>query len=266
MATLTTYGGEPIPAECCVEIGCDANSSTWNIATETPIAFVYDRRNYAVMLGSPSDLEDFAIGFSLSERVVDSSSEIHSLDVLRSERGVELRIRISDHCVQRLDIRQTRRNLVGPTGCGLCGLDNADVLFERLPSVSPEPVTIPDQALQRAARLLRDVQPLNRSTHSVHAAAWVGFDGDIVLAREDVGRHNALDKLVGAFARSSLDPASGFVLMSSRCSYEIIEKAARMGAPAVASLSAPTSFAIRKATEAKMALYCRSGETFVRIA
>lgn len=215
------------------------------------------------MLATPTDMEDFAVGFSLTERAVDDPEEIHGVDIRQNERGIELHIAIAPERLERLDIRQQRRNLVGRAGCGVCGLENADIFFETLPSVGAEKLLVKPDALMRALGALAGHQSLNQRTRSVHGAAWVSLDGDIVSVREDVGRHNALDKLLGALAREGADIADGFVLISSRCSYEIIEKSARLGVRAVASVSGPTAFAIRKAQEANIALYCRHGETFV---
>ena len=259
-----TVNGHAPPAEQAVAVD-GSTAGRWRVPEETPVAFVFNGRNYAVMLASPMDFADFAVGFSLTERVVDDVSEIASLDVHLSERGAELRFKISPERLERLDLRQQRRNLVGRAGCGVCGLENAEVFFETLPRVAATARQLDSVALTRAADALRAHQPLGEATRTVHAAAWVGPEGDIRLAREDVGRHNALDKLLGALARSGADVADGFVLMSSRCSYEIIEKAARRGVSAVAAISAPTAFAIRKAREANIALYCREGEAFVRV-
>ena len=260
MTVFRTHGEAP-PREREARI----SGGAWRVPEETPVAFVYNRRNYAVMLATPSDIEDFAVGFSLTERVVDAAGEISSVDIHQSARGVELHISISPEKLERLDIRQQRRNLVGRTGCGICGLENADTFFEKLPCVSEVKADIAPDALARALGELRSHQPLNQSTKTVHAAAWALLDGAVQLAREDVGRHNALDKLLGALARARTEMASGFVLMSSRCSYEIIEKSARLGVRAVATVSGPTAFAIAKAKEANIALFCRDGNSFVRV-
>lgn len=241
-------------------------SGVWRVPEETPVAFVYNRRNYAVMLATPADMEDFSVGFSLTERVVDAAEEISSVDIHQSERGIELHISIAPEKLERLDIRQQRRNLVGRAGCGVCGLENADVFFEKLPQAAGAAMDVAQPALVKALSQLRDWQPLNQLTKTVHGAAWASLHGEIVLAREDVGRHNALDKLLGALARAKTNMNEGFVLMSSRCSYEIIEKSARLGVRAVASVSGPTAFAIAKAKEANIALYCRDGNGFVRAA
>lgn len=260
MTRFRLFGEAPAQAQDALITG-----GRWRVAEEAPVAIVYNKRNYAVMLSTPADLEDFAVGFSLTERVVDSIDDISAVDIHLSARGVDLQISIAPEKLERLDIRQQRRNLVGRAGCGLCGLENADTFFETLPQVAKTPVQIDTKAITEALASFAENQPLNDETHSVHAAAWADRDGAILYTREDVGRHNALDKLLGALARADVDRASGFVLMSSRCSYEIVEKAARMGVAAVASISAPTAFAIRKAAEANLSLYARDGEGFVEI-
>lgn len=235
----------------------------WRVPEEVPAALVYNGRNYAVMLTTPADLEDFAVGFSLTERVVDDLSEIISVDIYFIDRGIELRIDIASDRIERLDTVLRRRNLAGRASCGLCGLENAETFFEVLPRVSDTLLLIDQHTLLRALRALPRFQALNEETRTVHAAAWVGSSGNIALAREDVGRHNALDKLMGALSRRGVEIESGFLLMSSRCSYEIVEKAARCGVRAIASISAPTAFALRKAREANIALYARDRERFV---
>ena len=261
MTIFNRFGdGPPLERETSVTGG------TWRVPEETPVAFVYNKRNYAVMLASPADMEDFAVGFSLTERVVDTADEIASVDIHMSERGIELHLAIAPEKLERFDIRQQRRNLVGRAGCGVCGLENAETFFERLPQVTDTTFEIAPDALVRALGDLRAHQPLNEKTRTVHGAAWASLDGEVLEVREDVGRHNALDKLLGALAQKGTDMTAGFVLMSSRCSYEIIEKSARLGVRAVASVSGPTSFAIAKAKEANILLYCRDGKSFVRAA
>ena len=235
-----------------------AGGREWLVPEEVPIAFVFNRRNYAVMMGTPNDLADFALGFALTEEVIQSANEIKSLDVYMSDKGVDLRFKIKTEALERLDVTQRRRNMVGSASCGLCGLENAETLFKVLPIVAETQAELDQQAMMAAMKALRDRQPLNAQTHSVHAAAWVTHDGVIEMVREDVGRHNALDKLLGAMAGEGVDVKSGFVLMSSRCSYEIVEKAARRGVQAILSVSGPTAFAMRKAKEANMSLYARA--------
>ncbi len=238
----------------------------WRVPEETPIAFVYNRRNYAVMLATPQDLIDFAIGFSLTERIVGSVSDILGLDILHSERGADMRLLISDLCLERFDLRQRRRNLPGKAGCGICGLENADEFFEILPKVAEEKISLNPNAVAKVFEAFNVYQPINQRTRSVHGAAWVNFDGSLLLVREDVGRHNALDKLLGALALENADMKAGFVLVSSRCSYELVEKAARCGVTALVSISGPTHFALCKAAEANMAIYARGPSGVVEFA
>lgn len=247
------------------DIGVGQVGTTWRVPEETPVAFIYNGRNYAVMLASPGNFDDFAIGFSLTERIVSHLSEIEAIDIHQGDRGVDLRIKIAEAALDRLEARQQRRNLAGRAGCGVCGIENAEVFFESLPRVAEAPASVDINALVKAAGALEYAQPLNSRTRTVHAAGWAAPDGDILFVREDVGRHNALDKLLGALSRNAFPIDDGFVVMSSRCSYEIIEKAARMGVRAVLSLSGPTAFAIRKAVEANLGLYIRSGDGVVRV-
>ncbi len=242
-----------------------ADGAMWAVPEETPVAFVYNRRNYAVMMATPDDLTDFAIGLSLTEQVIGSVSEITALRIHHSVRGVDLLLSISEDRLERLDVVQRRRTMPGSAGCGICGLENADVLFAPLPRVAEQTADIPDAALLAAMTSLGDAQTLNARTRSVHAAAWADLDGRIQLVREDVGRHNALDKLLGALALSDQHMTQGFVLMSSRCSYELVQKAAHRGVTAMAFLSAPTLFALRRAQEANMALYVRTRAGVARI-
>lgn len=265
MFTVNVIGDAP-PVDRQVSVRAnDESGHAWAIPEETPVAFVYNRRNYAVMLATPQDIADYALGFSLSERIVNKAEEIISLDVHYTDRGVDLRVILTNERLERFDLRQRRRNLPGNAGCGICGLENADELFSPLPKVSTEKVRIDPAVIAKGFSAISARQPINQRTRSVHAAAWVQTDGEISLVREDVGRHNALDKLIGALTLAGTDPKSGFVLMSSRCSYELIEKAARFGAPALASISGPTNFALRKASEANMALYARGSSGVVEL-
>lgn len=261
--TIVRSFGAPPPVDR--EIGLAGDGASWRVPEETPVAFIYNGRNYAVMLATPADLADFAIGFSLAERIASSPGEIEAIEIHQSDNGVDLRLTISAPALARLDLRQGRRNLVGRAGCGVCGVENSEIFFEELPIVAGGALRLADDALLRAAHTLAEHQPMNARTRTVHAAAFATGSGDIVLAREDVGRHNALDKLIGARARQGAAMGEGFVVMSSRCSYEIVEKAARAGVRAVLSLSAPTAFAIRKAHEADIALYVLAGEKVAAI-
>lgn len=246
------------PTDVLKETTLIGERNTWFIPEEVPVAFVYNRRNYAVMMATPDDIIDFVVGFSLTERVVSDLSDIISLDIKYTAQGVDCRLKISAEKIEKLELTQRRRNFVGSASCGLCGLENADTLFEVLPKVSQVPVEINSDTMVHAMQAMKTHQKINAKTRSVHAAAWVSFDGEILCVREDVGRHNALDKLLGALAVAEIDCSAGFVLMSSRCSYEIVEKAARRGVKAIVSISGPTAFAMRKAVSANMSLYARS--------
>ncbi len=260
------YHGKASTDYVAVKIEADGQSSSWNVPEEVPVAFVYNRRNYSVMMATPNDLVDFAVGFSLTEQVISSADDIKSLDLYLSDKGADLRFKISDTALEKMDLVLRRRNMVGSASCGLCGLENAEVLFKKLPPVTKMPVELDADAMTKAMQDLAARQPINQKTRSVHAAAWVSLSGEIIAVREDVGRHNALDKLLGFMALRNINGLDGFVLMSSRCSYEIIEKAARYGVGAIVSISGPTAFALRKAKEANITVYSRKGKNAVRIA
>ncbi|MGJ8528126.1 formate dehydrogenase accessory sulfurtransferase FdhD [Maritalea sp.] len=247
-----------------LSVSVGGKNTDWHIAEECPVALVFNQRNYAVMLATPSDLEDFAVGFSISEHIVNGLGEIRSIQTEDVGVGHDIKIEIDQERLDRLDIRQKRRNMVGSASCGLCGMENADSLLAPLPKVGHHKSPIAENAIEKAIQALPDHQKLNAQTFSVHGAAWASLDGNISLVREDIGRHNAVDKLLGARARLG-DHEDGFLLVSSRCSYEIIEKAARHGVQAVVSISAPTGFALDKAMEANISLYCWSTQGVVRL-
>ena len=258
------FHGDDLPSSREFDV-IGGRKSSWHIPEEVPVAFVFNRRNYAIMMATPDDLVDFAIGFSLTENVIAEPLDIISLDVYQAEQGVDLRFKINSEALEKLDLIQRRRNLVGSASCGVCGLENADVLFRKLEPVSNEPIDLDENVLALALYALRDHQALGSLTRTVHAAAWADMAGRIKIVREDVGRHNALDKLLGAMALEKIKKESGFLVMSSRCSYEIIEKAATCGVKALISVSAPTAFALRKAKEANMALFANSEDGPVRL-
>ncbi len=261
MFKVTRIGQPPAPDHEHRVYSLDTTKEgVWHIPGETPVAFVFNRRNYAVMLATPADMTDFALGFSLSERIINRAEDIENLEIRYTGKGVELFFKISNERLQRFDIRTRRRNLVGTAGCGICGLDNADALFAPLTPVVSQPVSIKKSALETAMSNFAAAQKLNQRTKSVHGAAWVNPSGAVQCLREDVGRHNALDKLIGAMVRANIktdSPASGFLLMSSRCSYEIIDKAARAKLPVILSLSGPTTLALEKAKQANITIYAR---------
>ncbi len=246
-------------------LGDDSDRQSWHVPEETPVAFVYNRRNYAVMLATPQDIVDYVVGFSLTERIVDSIEGITGVVIAHTDLGIDLRIRITEKYLQRFDVRQRRRNMPGYAGCGLCGLENADSFLAKLPKVAQQRVSLNADIISKSLDAISQYQTINRRTHSVHGAAWVSHDGEIVSLREDVGRHNAMDKLLGALALRDIDTDNGFVVVSSRCSYEIIEKAARRGIKALVSISGPTNFALRKAKEANISLYARGSSGVVEV-
>ena len=259
-----TFHGEDLPSSREFAVSGSAKDS-WHIPEELPVAFVFNRRNYAVMMATPDDLADFALGFSLTENIIKEPSEITALDIYQSDKGVDLRFKLTSEAIEKLDLVQRRRNLIGSASCGLCGLENADVLFRKLDPVSDSGFDLDANIIAAAFTALRAHQPLGRLTRTVHAAAWADMSGAIKFVREDVGRHNALDKLLGCLGLEKTDKSDGFVVMSSRCSYEIVEKAASQKIRAIASISAPTAFALRKAEEANMAIFTQFDSGAVRL-
>lgn len=231
--------------------GGDAVSSAEILAEEVPVALVYNGISHAVMLATPADLEDFAIGFSLSECIVGRAGEVLDLEIIEGGSGIEVQMQITAERAQAL--KRHRRSLAGRTGCGLCGTESLDQLARRSARVESSTV-LAEGAVARALSGLQASQALFRATGAVHAAAWCEADGRIELLREDVGRHNALDKMVGALARRGQRFDGGFVLMTSRASYEIVQKAATVGIAAIAALSAPTGMAVRLAEAAGVTL------------
>ncbi len=237
------------------------------VAVETPVALVFNGISHAVMMATPRDLDDFALGFALTEGLVDAPSDVYGVDAIGDDRAIELKVEIAARMFVRLKAR--RRSMAGPTGCGLCGIDDLDALDLR-PGRVARPGWIErfdTAALARATAGLAAQQPINATTGAVHAAGFARPDGSVVLAREDVGRHNALDKLLGALARAGIAADEGFVVMSSRASVELVRKCARRGVPLLATISAPTSLAVDVARDSGIQLhgFCR-GERSVRYA
>ena len=225
------------------------------VAEETAVAISYNRVTHAVMMATPADLEDFAIGFSLSEGVVGSAAEVEELQVVPADNGVELRMWIAPGRLDGLLAR--RRQMAGPTGCGLCGLDSLEQALRPVPRVSCDLCVMPRE-LDAAFASLGRSQPLGCATRAVHAAGFWRRNrpegAGLVAAREDVGRHNALDKLAGALARAGHRGESGVLVLTSRVSVELVQKAAVLGAPIMAAVSAPTALAIRTADAAGITL------------
>jgi len=217
------------------------------VPEEIAMALTYDGSSHAVMMATPADLEDFAIGFSMTEGIVGSPEEIETLEIIEEDAGIELRMRLAGPRAAALAAR--RRYLAGPVGCGLCGIESLDEALRPVPTVDAE-MEVSDETILVALAGLRGGQPLNSETHAVHAAAFWRQPGGLVVVREDVGRHNALDKLAGALAVDRVSAADGFILLTSRLSVELVQKAAMIGAPLLVAVSAPTALAIRTAEAA----------------
>jgi formate dehydrogenase accessory protein FdhD len=228
------------------------------IAAEVPIALVYNGVSHVVMLGTPLDLESFGIGFSVSEGIVRRRSEIHDVEAAPVAEGIEVRMTIAS--ARFMELKERRRNLAGRTGCGLCGTESLRHAIRSVPVLEAGP-TVECAALHRAFAALPAHQKLFERTGAVHAAGWARPDGSIVLAREDVGRHNALDKLIGSMAREGLRFDDGFAVITSRASSEMVQKASTVGMRLMAAISAPTELAIRLADQANLTLvgFARKG-------
>jgi FdhD protein len=221
------------------------------VPEETAVAFSYDGGTYAVMMATPQNLEDFAFGFSLTEGLVASPADIRQLEIVEHDAGVELRMWLNEPRAAALSER--RRHMAGPTGCGLCGIESLEQAVRSLPRVPDGGVFAPAE-IMRALESLGPRQELNRQTRAVHAAAFWRPDKGLVAVREDVGRHNALDKLAGALLGGGVARDRGMVLLTSRVSVEMVQKTAVIGAPLIVAVSAPTALAIRTADVAGITL------------
>ncbi|QRM43890.1 formate dehydrogenase accessory sulfurtransferase FdhD [Rhizobium sp. BG4] len=222
------------------------------VPEEVPIAFSYGGSSHAVMMATPDDLEDFAVGFSLTEGIISSMEQISSVEAVDSEIGIDVQIMLADDVEDAL--RARRRSMAGPVGCGLCGIESIEQAVRKVPDVSDTGLMLTHADIVRAASLLNETQPLHRETRAVHGAGFYLPGEGLLAVREDVGRHNALDKLCGAVIRSGRTGAGGAVLVTSRISVEMVQKTAILGASILIAISAPTALAIRTAEEAGMTL------------
>jgi FdhD protein len=225
--------------------------TTWALPEECPVALQLNSSPYAVMMATPEDLQDFAVGFVLSEGLVKTASDITNVLVMSAGDGFTVDLAIDESCIVRE--RMISRSIEGRVGCGLCGVTEMEDAV-RMPHGKLPASHLNVAAVTKAFSTLPDHQPMNALNKTVHAAAWCSGDGAILLAREDVGRHNALDKLIGAMARAGSSPRNGFVLMSSRCSFELVQKCAIVGISALATVSAPTALAHKLAQQCGMKL------------
>jgi FdhD protein len=244
------------------------------VADEVPVALEFNGISHAVMLATPLDLEDFALGFCLSEGILNSADELFSVDEHLSEAGITLQLRVAGAAFDRLKNR--RRAITGRTGCGLCGVESLAQVHRELNGATAEQfgankppratvTAIAPAAIGRAMAQLASLQTLQQATGAVHAAAWCNAQGDVQWLREDVGRHNALDKLIGALAHHDIAAATGFVTITSRASFEMVQKAAMVGVPVLAAVSAPTGLAVSTARRLGLAVvgFARQGDLVV---
>ena len=221
------------------------------VLDEVPVALVYNGISHAVMMATPADLEEFALGFSLSEGIIARPGECYGIEVEHGPGGIAVNLDIASAAFVAL--KERRRTLAGRTGCGLCGVDSLDQVCRPLPTLAPAR-GFNARGVRRALEAIGAEQELTRLTGGAHAAAWCGMDGELRLVREDVGRHNALDKVIGAMARQDSRPEKGFLLITSRVSFEMAQKAILAGVPALVGMSAPTLAAVELAEQAGMTL------------
>jgi FdhD protein len=222
-----------------------------DIAGEVPFSLAFNGLAHAVMMVTPTELEDFVYGFALTQEIVERAEEIESVAILKLPVGYLAQVVIPQERFQA--VTERRRNLVGQTGCGICGLVELDQAVHALAPIDKAP-RISRPAIFRALAASRDLQALNKATGAMHAAFFVSAEGEPLMVREDVGRHNALDKLIGRMALDKTDAAEGFLLLTSRCSYELVEKAVIARVPALVTISAPTSLAVARAEAANLTL------------
>ncbi|MDB5894589.1 MAG: sulfurtransferase FdhD, partial [Rhodoferax sp.] len=252
----------PPQAVAAPHAGASTEAGIWRddvVAAEVPVALVFNGISHAVMMATPADLHAFALGFALSEGIVDTPADVFDVVVEGTPAACEVRLEIASRCFVRL--KEKRRTLAGRTGCGICGIDSLEALDIVPEAITPRPwvARLPVAAVLRAIDAMPAMQTLNAAAGAVHAAGWASPDGDLHDLLEDVGRHNALDKLLGRLALQGRLQDDGFVVMSSRASFELVRKCARLDIPVLATISAPTSLALDIAERAGLQLWglCR---------
>ena len=231
--------------------GAVTDSQDW-LADEVPVALIFNGISHAVMLATPLDLEDFALGFGLTEGLLARADELYGVEVLPDPAGMRIEMEVSSACFARL--KDKRRSMAGRTGCGLCGTESLEQVEPPLRALAPGAPPLSPPAIAAALRAMPSHQALQKRTGATHAAAWCSLDGQVRIVREDVGRHNALDKLVGAMVESGVDARDGFCCITSRASVEMVRKAVAVGITALVAVSAPTSRAVDTARRAGLAL------------
>jgi FdhD protein len=237
--------------------GADATRTTDRVIEEVPVALVFNGISHAVMMVTPRDLQPFAMGFALTEGLVSQASDVFDIEVREHARSFEIDITIATQ--EFVQLKQQRRSMAGRSGCGVCGIESLELLDLQPERIEAAPLAGPATGHRTRRVGTGQYQQLQRATGGVHAAAWCSADGAVLRVCEDVGRHNALDKLIGHLALDGVDMQNGFVFMSSRASYELVRKAARMNIPMLATISAPSTLAIDIAAEAgiKLVSFCR---------
>lgn len=248
---VTDNMNSSVPAKGTLHSADGPHVVIWQVPEEVPIAILFNSVPYAVMMATPADLDDFAVGFALAEGIITSASHINGILTLPSEEGLAVDLAVDENHLNRN--RMVKRSLEGRVGCGLCGIEDIKDAI-RMPEGIIVNTALSPKSVAKAYDALPKYQPMNAVNRTVHAAAWCSPDGVILLSREDVGRHNALDKLIGALAKSKTNLRDGFVLMSSRCSFELVQKCALAGIGALATISAPTALALQLAKQAGLKL------------
>nr|WP_222856919.1 formate dehydrogenase accessory sulfurtransferase FdhD [Agrobacterium pusense] len=222
------------------------------VPEEVPVAFSYGGSTHAVMMASPEDLVDFAVGFSLTEGIISTRAEIRSIEVIEAGQGFDVQVDLQDANADAL--RARRRHMAGPVGCGLCGIESIEQAVRVVPVLSGSELSVDGDDIVAAMKALNEAQSLNRETRAVHGAGFYDPQKRLLAVREDVGRHNALDKLAGAVVNAGLPPNAGIVVVTSRLSVEMVQKTAILGSPILAAISAPTALAIETAESSGITL------------